>query len=166
MGNPVDPLTGKHEMECQSCHGPMVTVGKSTRSGWYDMPTCQSCHHDGVREKIAINISPDGTGTFKISSDKRFASNDDAPRRVSAYTASAWVTATFSAKPATTRHTPSLRASRAANSENDSLRAIEAQGYVAAIRECTACHATAPKVGQWRPARHALPRSVVGRRPP
>ena len=146
MGNPVDPLTGKHEMECQSCHGPMVTVGKSTRNGWYDMPTCQSCHHDGVREKVAINIGSDGTGTFKISSDKRFASNDNTPQpglslyRFSVGHGNLQCEACHNSTHAEFTSKPSP------NSGNDSLRAIEAQGYVAAIRECTACHATAPKV--------------------
>ena len=30
------------------------------------------------------------------------------------------------------------------NQVNDNLRAIQAQGYAASIRECTACHATMP----------------------
>jgi hypothetical protein len=162
MGNPVDPLTGKHEMECQSCHGPMVTVGKSTRNGWYDMPACQSCHHDGVREKIAINISSDGTGTFKTWSDKRFASNDNTPKPgLSLYRFSVGHGRLQCEACHNSTHAE-FTSKQSANSGNDSLRAIEAQGYSAAIRECTACHATAPKVANGGPhGMHYLGQSWV-----
>ena len=73
MGNPVG-ATGKHLMECQSCHGSMATVG-GNRNGWYDVPTCQSCHHDAARDTVAIN--PDGS--FKTTADARFATNVNTP---------------------------------------------------------------------------------------
>jgi len=141
MGNATD-AAGKHTMECQSCHGSMRTVGNATRNGWFDMPTCQSCHHDGQRETVAINAD----GTFKIWSDKRFASNDDTPvAGVSLYRFSTGhgklqceachnsTHAEFTDKPSAT-----------GNQVNDNLRAIEVQGYAASIRECTACHASMP----------------------
>jgi hypothetical protein len=139
MGNPVDALTGKHVMECQSCHGPMVTVG-GKRDGWYDMPTCQSCHHDGVRDKVAINAN----GSFKIWSDKRFASNADTPATgLSMYRFSVGH-GNLQCEACHNSTHAEFTTKTAANSVNDNLRAIEAQGYSAAIRECTACHATAP----------------------
>jgi hypothetical protein len=43
------------------------------------------------------------------------------------------------------------------NSANDDARAIEAQGYVAAIRECTTCHASTPQTGTGGPhGMHAI----------
>jgi hypothetical protein len=141
MGNPVDG-TGKHLMECQSCHGSMATVG-GNRNGWYDVPTCQSCHHDGARDTVAIN--PDGS--FKASSDIRFATNADTPAaglslyRFSVGHGSLQCEACHNSTHAEFTDKPSANN----NSTNDDLRAIEAQGYVAAIRECTSCHATAPK---------------------
>jgi hypothetical protein len=148
MGNPVDALTGKHQMECQTCHGSMATVG-GNRSGWYDMPTCQSCHHDGLRDKVAIN--PDGTFKDKLHSDKRFASNDNTPLPgLSLYRFSVGH-GNLQCEACHNSTHAEFTSTTAANSVNDNLRAIEAQGYAAAIRECTACHATAPKSAKGGP---------------
>ena len=142
MGNPVN-ASGQHIMECQSCHGSMLTVGKVARNGWFDMPTCQSCHHDGLRETLAINAD----GTFRKWTDVRFASNPDKPvKDVSLFRFSTGhgnlqceachnsTHAEFTNKP-----------SAAGNQVNDNRRAIAVQGYAASIRECTACHATTPR---------------------
>jgi hypothetical protein len=142
MGNPVD-AGGKHVMECQSCHGSMLTVGNAARNGWFDVPTCQSCHHDGTRETVAIK--PDGT--FKVWSDPRFASNDNTPQpgtslyRFSTGHGNLQCESCHNSTHAEFTDKPSANG----NQVNDNLRAIEAQGYAAAIRECTACHATTPR---------------------
>ena len=141
MGNPVD-ATGKHNMECQSCHGSMATVGSNTRSGWYDMPTCQSCHHDGLRETVAINSN----GTFKTWADTRFASNANMPMtgkslfRYSTGHGSMQCEACHNSTHAEFTDKPSANG----NQVNDNLSAINTQGYAAAIRECTVCHTTMP----------------------
>ena len=141
MGNPVDSA-GTHTMECQSCHGSMVMVGITAREGWFDMPTCQSCHHDGKRETVAIN----NNGTFKTWGDTRFASNADTP------------SAGFSLYRFSTGHGKlqceachnsthaeyTNKASANNNQVNDNLNAIETQGYAASIRECTVCHTSMP----------------------
>ena len=141
MGNPVDS-TGKHTMECQSCHGSMETVGNTAREGWFDMPTCQSCHHDGKRETVAINTD----GTFKSWGDTRFASNADTP-------SAGWSLFRFStghgklqceACHNSTHAEYTNKASANNNQVNDNLNAIEAQGYAASIRECTVCHTSMP----------------------
>ena len=140
MGNPTDS-TGKHLMECQSCHGSMATVG-GNRNGWYDVPTCQSCHHDGIRDTIAINSD----GSFKNPSDVRFATNVDTPATgLSLYRFSVGHgNLQCEACHNSTHAEFTDKASPTGNSTNDNLRAVEAQGYVAALRECTSCHATAP----------------------
>ena len=141
MGNPVD-LAGKHTMECQSCHGSMTTIGKNARNGWFDMPTCQSCHHDGMRETVAINAD----GTFKTWTDTRFASNADTPEtgtslfRFSTGHSNMQCEACHNSTHAEFTDKPSANG----NQVNDNLRAIKAQGYAAAIRECTVCHTTMP----------------------
>ena len=141
MGNPVDS-TGKHTMECQSCHGTMLTVGNKARNGWFDMPTCQSCHHDGKRETVAIN--PDGT--FKSWADTRFASNPNTPSagwslfRFSTGHSKLQCEACHNSTHAEFTDKPSANG----NQVNDNLRAIQAQGYAASIRECTVCHPTMP----------------------
>lgn len=141
MGNPVDS-TGRHTMECQSCHGSMLTVGNQAREGWFDMPTCQSCHHDGQRETVAIN--PDGT--FKSWTDARFASNADTPSagwslfRFSTGHGNMQCEACHNSTHAEYTDKPSANG----NEVNDNQGAIMAQGYAAAIRECTVCHPTMP----------------------
>jgi hypothetical protein len=141
MGNPVD-TTGKHIMECQSCHGSMATVGNKARNGWFDMPKCQSCHHDGTRETVAINAD----GTFKTWTDTLFASNADTPAvgtslyRFSTGHGNLQCEACHNSTHAEFTDKPSANG----NQVNDNLRAINAQGYAAAIRECTVCHTTMP----------------------
>ncbi len=141
MGNPVD-TAGQHIMECQSCHGSMQTVGNQARNGWFDMPTCQSCHHDGLRETEAINAD----GTFKSWSDTRFASNPNTPEagtslyRYSTGHGNLQCEACHNSTHAEFTDKPSANG----NQVNENLRAIEAQGYAAAIRECTVCHTTMP----------------------
>jgi hypothetical protein len=129
-------------MECQSCHGSMLTVGKRARAGWFDMPTCQSCHHDGKRETVAINAD----GTFKTWSDARFASSPNTPvAGVSLYRFSTGHgNLQCEACHNSTHAEFTNRPSASGNQVNDNLRAIAAQGYAAAIRECTVCHGTTP----------------------
>ncbi len=141
MGNPVN-ATGQHIMECQSCHGSMATVGNKARDGWFDMPTCQSCHHDGKRETTAINAD----GSFKTWNDTRFASNVDTPSagwnlyRYSTGHGNVQCEACHNSTHAEFTDKPSSNG----NQVNDNLQAIKAQGYAAAIRECTVCHTTMP----------------------
>ena len=43
MGGAI-AVDGSMEMQCQSCHGNMSTVGSTNRVGWFMEPKCQSCH--------------------------------------------------------------------------------------------------------------------------
>ena len=141
MGNPID-TSGNHEMECQSCHGSMADVGRNARNGWFDVPKCQSCHHDGVREISAINTD----GSAKVWADSRFASNDNVPEagtslyRFSVGHGDLQCAACHNSPHAEFTDIPSGNGSEI----NDFKRAIDAQGYAAAIRECTVCHASTP----------------------
>ncbi len=163
MGNPTNS-NGNHTMECQSCHGSMLTVGNKARNGWFDMPTCQSCHHDGVRETVAINAD----GTFKTWNDIRFASNPNTP-------AQGWSLFRFStghgnlqceACHNSTHAEFTDKPSANDNQANDNLRAIQAQSYAAAIRECTVCHATMPSSVNGGPhGMHNLGQSWVNSHP-
>lgn len=141
MGNPVN-AAGEHTMECQSCHGSMTTVADAAREGWFDMPTCQSCHHDGERETVAINAD----GTFKTWDDTRFASNPDTPAegwslfRFSTGHGGLQCEACHNSTHAEFTNTPSANG----NEVNDNLAAVQAQGYAAAIRECSVCHQNVP----------------------
>ena len=159
MGNPVDS-SGNHTMECQSCHGSMATVATASREGWFDMPTCQSCHHDGKRETVAINAD----GTFKTWTDTKFASNPDTP-------SAGWSLYRFSTGHGNLQceachnstHAEYTNVASASNNQvNDNLQAINAQGYAAAIRECTVCHTAMPSTNNGGPhGMHSLGQSWV-----
>ena len=141
MGNAVNS-SNQHTMECQSCHGSMQTVANVSREGWFDMPTCQSCHHDGKRETVAINTD----GSFKKWADTRFASNPNTPAqgvslfRFSTGHGKLQCEACHNSTHAEFTNLPSTNG----NQVSDNLQAINAQGYAAAIRECTVCHTTMP----------------------
>lgn len=162
MGNPVDAATGQHSMECQSCHGSMQTVGRQAREGWLDVPTCQSCHHDGKRETVAINAD----GSFKSWNDTRFATNPDTPGvglslyRFSTGHGNLQCEACHNSTHAEYTNKPSA----SGNQVNDNLRAIQAQGYAAALRECSVCHATTPQTNTGGPhGMHEVGASWVSR---
>jgi hypothetical protein len=160
MGNPVNATTGNHIMECQSCHGSMATVGKVARNGWFDMPTCQACHHDGKRDTVAINAD----GTFKTTTDARFASNANTPTtgtslfRFSTGHGKLQCEACHNSTHAEFTDVPSANG----NQVNDNQQAIKAQGYAAAIRECLVCHTTVPNTINGGPhGMHTLGQSWV-----
>lgn len=127
---------GTAQMQCQSCHGHMSSVGASGREGWLDEPNCQACHHDGVRETSAIDPA---TNTLRHVVDTRFATNLHTPSTgMSLYRFStghgnlqceACHGSTHAIYPA---HEPDNRVSMAV------------QGHTGTIAECTACHSSVP----------------------
>jgi hypothetical protein len=126
---------GASKMQCQSCHGSMSNVGDPTREGWLNVPNCQACHHDGIRETSAVAAN----GTLKTWVDKRFATNPNTPAAgLSMYRFStghgnlqceACHGATHAIYPA---HTA------------DNKMSIGLQGHSGTIAECKTCHATIP----------------------
>lgn len=135
MGNALD-ASGQPAMNCQSCHGNMLAVGSSARTGWFNQPTCQSCHHDGQREISGVNAN----GTPKTWSDQRFASNANAPSaglNLYRFSKGHGGLQCESCHGATHAEYPSSHA-------NDNVLSIDTQGHAGTIAECTACHATMP----------------------
>lgn len=135
MGNALD-AGGKPAMNCQSCHGNMLAVGSSSRTGWLDQPTCQSCHHDGKREISGVNAS----GTPNIWADQRFASTDNTPSaglNLYRFSKGHGGLQCESCHGATHAEYPSSHA-------NDNVLSIDTQGHSGTISECSACHATVP----------------------
>jgi hypothetical protein len=135
MGNALD-ATGKPSMNCQSCHGNMLAVGSSARTGWLTQPTCQSCHHDGKRELSAVNVA----GVPKVWSDQTFASNSNVPAsgfNLYRFSQGHGGLQCESCHGATHAEYPSSHA-------NDNVLSLDVQGHTGTISECTACHATVP----------------------
>jgi hypothetical protein len=168
MGNPTDPLTKQHTMECQSCHGSMKVVGTAKmgdlvggtitnlrdRRPWFDMPTCQTCHQNGQRYTSALTVDAgNNTFAYRASTDTRFATKPNTPNLLPGLSMYRFSVDHGNLQCAACHNSThaEFTSKTVPNSANDDARAFEAQGYVAAIRECTACHATAPKVANGGP---------------
>jgi len=149
MGNAVNAL-GQHTMECQSCHGNLSQVANASRNAWFQEPNCQGCHHDGIRETNFL--------TATASSDTRFATNANVPATgLSLYR--------FSKGHGNIQCEACHNSTHAEfpSSGNDNLRAIAAQGYAAAIRECSVCHAAVPNTTNGGPhGIHPVGQSWIG----
>lgn len=135
MGNAVD-AAGKPAMDCQSCHGNMVVVGNTARTGWLTQPNCQACHHDGKRELDAV----DATGKLKTWADTRWATNANVP--AAGYSLYRFSTGhgglqCEACHGATHAEYPSSHA-------QDNALSIALQGHAGTVAECSACHATMP----------------------
>jgi hypothetical protein len=135
MGNAVD-ATGKLEIDCHSCHGPISNVGKAGREGWHSQPNCQSCHHDGTRELTAV----DASGNPRSWSDQRFASNANTPSvgfNLHRFSTGHGGLQCESCHGATHAEYPSSHA-------NDNVQSLDLQGHIGTVNECVACHLTVP----------------------
>jgi len=73
MGDSVS-TNGVRQIQCQSCHGQMSLVGATNRTGWIDLPDCQSCHvgraTNAVIRYTTVFTSP---GVVRQSTDPLFA---------------------------------------------------------------------------------------------
>jgi hypothetical protein len=131
MGNAKNP-DGSNAIECQSCHSRMSKVGAGKRVGWFQEPTCQACHHDGLRDLLAV----DAKGKVKQPADTRFATNADVP-------APGYNLYRFSKGHGGLQceacHN-STHAEFTSSYDGDNLIAQQPQGHVGTISECTACH--------------------------
>jgi len=129
---------GSSGINCQDCHGLMSAVGSANRDGWLDEPNCQSCHHDGMREKQAVTDMT--TGTLRQVVDMRFATNPDTPlpgKSLYRFSKGHGGVSCSSCHGSTHAIYPSSR-------PEDNIQSINAQGHAGTIGECTACHKTAP----------------------
>ena len=144
MGNAKN-ADGSNKMQCQSCHGTMSAVGSSTRDGWLDEPDCQSCHHDGKRETVAVSNML--TGTLKASLDTRFATNANHPiagKSLYRYSTGHGDLQCSACHGSTHAIYPSSKA-------EDNIQSINIQGHAGTIGECTACHTTMPNTSNKGP---------------
>lgn len=122
---------GKTGIQCQDCHGKMSVVGKAGREGWFDMPNCQACHHDGKREKVAII-----NGQLRQVSDTRFATNPNTP--MDGYSLYRFSKGHKGIKCEACHG--STHAIYPSSHHGDNLQSEDLQGYAGTIRECYVCH--------------------------
>ncbi len=135
--------TGTHEIECQSCHGPMNNLASTTRQGWLDMPNCQACH-------VGTAISNGGTviytsafssgSTFRTTTDTTFATNPNVP-------ATGYSLYRFSSGHGGLQCEAchgSTHGEFDTSVVNDNVMSTNLQGHSGMLAECTACHASMP----------------------
>ena len=138
MGKAVD-ANGNSLMSCQSCHGNMTQVGHPSRQGWFNEPTCESCHHNAAPNRRALN-GVDANGLPLVPADRTFATNANTPvsgLNLYRFSKGHGGLQCEACHGSTHAEYPSSHA-------DDNTQSIAVQGHSGTIAECTACHTTAP----------------------
>lgn len=135
--------SGGNAIECQSCHGTMSTVATSTRNGWLDEPSCQSCHtgtatnNSGQIVYTSVYSSP---GVVRPAKDDTFATNANTP---SAGLALYRFSRGHGGLQCEGCH-GSTHAEFATPIVNDNVQSTSLQGHSGTLAECSACHGSVP----------------------
>jgi len=134
---------GARAIECQSCHGHMLDVGASGRSGWVDEPVCQSCHTGTAMHNngaLRFTSAFDANGQARAAVDTTFATNPDTPapgQSLFRFSKGHGGLACSACHGSAHAEFPSAQ-------PNDNLQSIAAQGHVGVLVECTGCHGSSP----------------------
>ncbi len=142
MGRAV-AVDGTLQMQCQSCHSSMTTVGATNRVGWLMEPNCQACHTgDALNNNGQLRFTSafSAPGVLRTPVNPLFATSSNAPAAgLSLYRFSRGHGGLYceSCHGSTHAEFPSVDA-------NDNLTSIQHQGHVGMLVECDACHGTQP----------------------
>jgi len=143
MGSAV-AANGDLAIQCQSCHGSMSRVGATGREGWFDEPTCQSCHSGTATDnngQIRYLSSFDEFGEFRVAVNDTFATNPDTPAAgVSLYRFSTG----HGGVQCEACH-GSTHAIYPSSHLNDNLQNIDQQGHAGTLADCAGCHDGQPE---------------------
>ncbi|QPK65510.1 Ig-like domain-containing protein [Methylomonas sp. LL1] len=138
MGKAVD-AQGDSSMSCQSCHGDMKAVGNPARQGWFNEPTCESCHNSAAPGKRALS-GVNAQGVEIVPTDHTFATNADTPvpgLNLYRFSKGHGGLQCEACHGATHAEYPSSH-------QDENLQSIAIQGHAGPVAECTACHTTVP----------------------
>ena len=142
MGSAVAP-DGSMEMQCQSCHGRMLTVGNPARTGWLDEPNCQACHTGTATSnsgRIVYTSVFDSGQHMRVPANQTFATNPNTPAAgKSLYRFSKG----HGGMQCEACH-GSTHAEFPTWTTNDNITTTKLQGHKGVLAECRACHATMP----------------------
>ena len=134
---------GSMEMQCQSCHGNMSTVGSANRVGWFMEPNCQSCHTGTATSnngQIRYTSAFEASGTPRVAVNQTFATQPNTPATgLSLYRFSSG----HGGLQCSACH-GSTHAEFPSTHRNDNVRNVALQGHAGVMIECTACHTTMP----------------------
>jgi hypothetical protein len=138
MGKAVDS-SGNSLMSCQSCHGNMKAVASPARQGWFNEPTCESCHNSAAPNKRAMS-GVDAKGLEIVPTDHTFATNANTP--VTGLNLYRFSTGHGGLQCEACHGSTHAEYPSAHVDENDQSIAI--QGHEGVVAECSACHTTTP----------------------
>jgi hypothetical protein len=159
MANARNP-DGSLAIQCQSCHGNLSQVGASTRQGWLDEPTCQSCHTtdaSGAYQRYTSAFA--SSGVVRTALDTRFATTPNVPAQgKSLYR--------FSAGHGGLQCEACHGATHAVyptSQPNDNVQSIALQGHSGTVAECATCHSSVPLTSNGGPhGMHTVGSAWVG----
>ena len=135
---------GSMEMQCQSCHGNMSTVGSSKRVGWFMEPNCASCHTGTATSNNGqiryTSVFTDTNYTVRVPTNSIFTTQSNTPAGgLSLYRFSVGHGGLQceACHGSTHAEFPSIH-------PNDNIRDIEIQGHAGVMVECSSCHTATP----------------------
>jgi len=149
MGHAV-ASNGDLAMQCQSCHGSMSVVGDPDREGWFDEPSCQSCHtgtavHNNGQIRFADAFDP--PGQLRQAVDDTFSTNSDVPVAGSSlYRFSVG----HGGLQCSACH-GSTHAIYPSSHGNDNLQIKAIQSHEGTLVECSSCHGSQPNTNNGGP---------------
>jgi hypothetical protein len=131
---------GSMEMQCQSCHGGMSTVGSTSRVGWFMEPNCASCHTGTATSNNGqIRYTSVFTGTnftVRLPVNPIFSTQPNIPATglsLFRFSAGHGGLQCEACHGSTHAEFPSTHL-------NDNVRNIKIQGHAGVMVECEACH--------------------------
>ncbi|MEO8459855.1 MAG: hypothetical protein ABI451_04945, partial [Dokdonella sp.] len=145
MGRAV-AADGTLEMQCQSCHGNMSTVGAHGRAGWLQEPRCDNCHTGTATlnsGQIRYTNAFDAAGLLRTAADPTFATNNNVPAtgfNLYRFSFGHGGMACEACHGPTHAEVPSPDA-------NDNVQNIALQGHEGVLAECEVCHRSVPAIG-------------------
>jgi hypothetical protein len=133
---------GTLAMQCQNCHGSMMTVGLSSRRGWLEEPSCQNCHTGTAMQnngQIRYTSALEG-GSFRIALNSTFATNSNTPGlglNLYRFSSGHGGLQCEACHGSTHAEYPSLH-------RNDNVQSLRLQGHAGVMAECSSCHGRQP----------------------
>jgi len=135
---------GSMEMQCQSCHGNLSTVGSPNRVGWFMEPNCASCHTGTATSNNGQirypSVFTDTNFTVRVPVNQTFSTKSNTPAgglSLFRFSGGHGGLQCEACHGSTHAEFPSIH-------PNDNVRDIQLQGHAGVMVECTACHTTTP----------------------
>lgn len=142
--NPVNS-DGTLALQCQSCHGAILAVGKNGRQGWLDEPNCQSCHTGTATSNngaLRFMSAFDTNGLPRVPVNLTYATQSDTPSAgLSLYRFSG----DHGGLKCAACHGPS-HAEVVSSQPNDNVQSANLQSPAGGgiVTDCAGCHPTRP----------------------